>query len=650
MKKRILLLGAAALAAGATIAAAMMNGEPADPEIAGVVRLHANLVTVLHGTSQITTESGCSGSLLSTRWVLTARHCVDPVETTFNLGQPLLNEFPSPWTSGQPLAAVWDVDRAAVAGSMPDPQAPLITRPALWALERSGAAPTGFGEHGGLTMVTLPGIDQAELTAIAQTPGGYVAGGWAEVGGVERMLVLRFDRAGHLLTTPFPVTSASSWSLGFTPAPAGRVRAIAVDPTSHDVIVVGTRLEGGVARWTAARFGELGAVTSAYAYVDAGAIAGELLDVAIVQGKAVVLGRRDRGDGDLAPPALAILDDSGFAAPPRDLAGTMVDGEARALSADGVDRVVVVGQDRTHRHLLAERYQVPALTLDDQYGDHGVADRALELTPQELDVVDAAVDARGGVVIGLSLHWLTTEWSTLAVARFTAEGAADPAFGQTGLVFTYQTKHELYATAMALLPEHALVVGITPYPRSPVARLFKTTNHDQPDALHVHLGSPELSIAHVWRHPDASVDVALLELSSDVPAASVRFAGFADPRDLRAGQPVVCYGYGGTGEALMRGTLLYEGRDDRDLFVVQRCPGTEPCDAATTFGDSGGACYLDEPSPRWVQLGVISHGDESIGAISWSPRGARGAVARGDQAMLWVAAKTGLSVIPSADR
>lgn len=159
---------------------------------------------------------------------------------------------------------------------------------------------------------------------------------------------------------------------------------------------------------------------------------------------------------------------------------------------------------------------------------------------------------------------------------------------------------------------------------------------DPPRAFELVLFSPDktkgrrAAVTKVVAHPDYYKggelinDVALLRLAEPVAAAeAVRYPGKGETRFERAGRPVTMIGWGATDpkatnypdRARQAPARVVDFKECKKAWggltpeVV--CAGQPPRDICN--GDSGGPLLADTPK-GWVQIGVLSFGDEPCGA------------------------------------
>lgn len=585
----------------------------------------------------------CSATLIAPTWVLTARHCFVPKAIYGSEGQAFA--VPANGISAGANAGLSFQTRVISAGWIAPAGTPDKLRKAtLTAVTQSGEVAGGFGASGYSTIVfNDAAITSSELTDIIRAPGStdLVAIGKVERNGSEQMLVARFDSNGLLKLAPW-LTQNPGATVGFTPIQGHAVRVLAND-ANNTVVVAGWSFLEGVPRWNATRYTAAGAVDPSFAPFFGNATPGHLYDVVKVGSHLVWLGTMDINGVPRSMIVATDLDGHNQVQLPVDATALPV---PERLLAHNDNAVWVIGTDSSRIRARVLRLAVqptnPTLTADAGWPATGAAMTQAPALDAYVHIKGAIENAGKLVVIG---DWHVEHTDLAMVARFTAAGAPDLAFGQSGLVLDLN-HHAQYAGAIiASDTQPMLVIGTSisaPIPPTPAEHLpdrpmFWTSAYDDGQAV---LGRTSVSYAgatqaikRVIRHDDPAVDIALLELysplSDDARKIAVTAFNATPIADMAAAnEKAQCRGYG-TDDYDETGTLRFgeiepSASDGNNIDFYAYEP------TRIRGGDSGGGCVIERDGITYL-VGVVKDSqNEPTDLDDTKKPGTGAALTRGD--------------------
>ncbi len=329
--------------------------------------------------------------------------------------------------------------------------------------QTTGLPDPTFGTGGGVVL-DPSGTLQSAAADVAVLPDGRIllAGRIGADAAVVRLteagaLDASFGTGGAV-RIPFDGPRAGFTSLAVLPGGAIVAAGLAQDDDDTAIGAVLVRLTpAGVLDPS---FGTAGVVR------EAPAAASAFLDLAVQpDGRLVAIGQFEQdGNGDSRFVAVRYLADGsrddafgagGRAAP----AAVAASGDALALDAQG--RIIVTGSADTGANVFESEIRTARLTpagaLDATFGTGGIVAAVL---PAAFNIASAVVvDAQGRATVGGAALSLTTGAASVVLLRYTASGAPDATFGTAGIVRTSTFGQVAIAFDLALQADGKLLVG-----------------------------------------------------------------------------------------------------------------------------------------------------------------------------------------------
>jgi uncharacterized delta-60 repeat protein len=338
---------------------------------------------------------------------------------------------------------------------------------ALIRLDPDGSPDAGFGA-GGATSAAI-GSESAANAVTVQADGKIVLAGFANVSGVYRFALARFDTAGNLDTSTFgPPNGTATATMGS----GGDASAEAVLASGGNLLVGGHAIDGTGQAFALARFDDAGALTASgfgtggrvLTFMGSGGEAAAHAIGVLPDGRIVLAGHAsDAGAFKFALAAFSsdgVLVPSGFGDAGRVL--TPVGGNGNAVINDLVvladGRIVVVGsaQDGGIEKLALARYTA-AGELDSSFGAGGIVLAAVG-DGEEAGANAVAMQPDGKLVVTGQVS--NGPASRLLVARFNSNGSPDAGFGAGGAVITpLGDENAAAGTGVAVQANGAIVAG-----------------------------------------------------------------------------------------------------------------------------------------------------------------------------------------------
>jgi uncharacterized delta-60 repeat protein len=598
------------------------NGEVVSPGKKGYVRL----------------QDGCSGTLLTKDWVLTAAHCIDLhfMREMFGDGRRS-----APHTGALTTSTVLLGTRIILGGRHVNAQGQPVFY--LSSLNGSMRRDDSFGISGQV-FTDWSGSSGEGIEALTLQGNRVIAAGWATLDGQRRFAVARYTATGQL------DTSFGSQGVRFIEFPGLPADAFGVDVDRENRIVLGGRVRWPYSqanvRFALARLTENGSLDTSFGSggrvvtdpsVFNGVSHGQLWQVAHdAEGRILVRGDAFSGGLGGGPCAVRYTArgnvDTSYGA--RGLANVNLTNPRMALRGNQAVFAGTVGRGLPSETAVELMRLTDAGLHDQSFGTNG---RARLTFHREVSVRagDVVVSSDGRIRVAAGVTDNESNQSRFAFATLSADGqrVGDRVFPEhDGFTFNVLTGQD-YPLALTAYGSRFVMVGATlplvqginyahdPDRETSVATVF-------PDRLgvwnqswlNVTMGSQrDVPADYIELSPD-NLDVALVELSSSMSLDYTRFRGFHPRPSELVGSDVTCYGYGYDGNDGLG--VLRRGR----MRVTEVTPvyvklGMTDSEQMIRPGDSGGACFDD--SGRIV--GVNSRAGEREGSL-----------VRGDRLADWV--------------
>jgi uncharacterized delta-60 repeat protein len=583
-------------------------------------------------------SGGCSGTLITGNWVLTAAHCVN---LHFNR---LLNGGglrAAPHAGALITSTLILGGRTVLAGRHVNARGEPVFY--LSAINALGNRDDAFGTQGQV-FTDLSASSGEGIEAVALQGSKILAAGWATVQGARRFAVARYTSAGQLDTS---FGNAGVRVVDFVASGREEAYGVAVDAEDRVVLVGRAVLPYGRTgdRFALARLTENGGLDSAFGAAGqvitdpetfAAVSHGQLWQVAIDDaGRLLTRGTAyagDRGNHCAVRYTARGAVDTGYGT--RGLAHVPLTNPRMAVR--GSEAVFAGSADGGLSWVTAAQLMRldAAGQRDLSFGNRGTATVSFH-QQTSAQAKDVAISADGRIRVAAAVQG---EWGAESRFGFATLSASGQRVGhryfaeRDGFTFGVLAGDD-YPIAMSSYGTRFAIVGAplpraqgVNYPHDPervtsIATVFPDRSGVWGQSwLSVTMGAQrDIAADYIELGPD-NLDVALVELTSPMALDYARFRGFhPNPAEL-IGSNVTCYGYGYDGSdglgVLRRGTLRV-----RAVTPISVEFTTTSSDQMIRPGDSGGACFDDRG--RIVAVNSRAGGD-------------RGEGIRGDRLADWV--------------